>query len=46
LAWYEVDVNWYAIAALRRLGFAWDVKARNLNTSRGEEEAAQQKIAV
>jgi stearoyl-CoA desaturase (delta-9 desaturase) len=26
LAWYEVDVNWYGIAALRSLGLAWDVK--------------------
>jgi fatty-acid desaturase len=46
LAWYEVDINWYAIAALRRLGFAWDVKARNLNASSDEEEAAQQKFAA
>src|SRR5581483_11613516 len=26
LAWYEVDINWYGIAALRALGLAWDVK--------------------
>jgi fatty-acid desaturase len=26
LAWYEVDVNWYGIAALRTLHLAWDVK--------------------
>jgi fatty-acid desaturase len=31
LAWYEIDVNWYGIAALRLLGLAWDVKAPSLN---------------
>jgi fatty-acid desaturase len=30
LAWYEVDVNWYGISALRMLGLAWDVKAPRL----------------
>jgi fatty-acid desaturase len=44
LAWYEVDINWYAIAVMRRLGLAWDVKARSLHTSRDEEEAALQNV--
>jgi stearoyl-CoA desaturase (delta-9 desaturase) len=26
LAWYEFDLNWYGISALRKLGLAWDVK--------------------
>ena len=26
LAWYELDVNWYGILAMRRLGLVWDVK--------------------
>jgi len=26
LAWYEIDVNWYGILAMRRLGLVWDVK--------------------
>lgn len=26
LAWYEVDLNWYGISALRMCGLAWDVK--------------------
>ncbi|MGZ4832746.1 MAG: acyl-CoA desaturase [Terriglobales bacterium] len=26
LAWYEFDMNWYGICALRMLGLAWDVK--------------------
>jgi fatty-acid desaturase len=30
LAWYEVDVNWYGIAALRQLGLAWDIKLQKL----------------
>ena len=30
LAWYEFDVNWYGICALRALGLAWDVKAPKL----------------
>jgi fatty-acid desaturase len=30
LAWYEVDVNWYGIAALRLLGLARDVKLQTL----------------
>src|SRR6202051_4801160 len=24
--WYEVDVNWYGIWALKQLGLAWDIK--------------------
>ena len=30
LAWYEVDLNWYGICALRAVGLAWDVKAPKL----------------
>ena len=30
LAWYEFDINWYGISALRMLGLAWDVKAPRL----------------
>jgi stearoyl-CoA desaturase (delta-9 desaturase) len=25
-AWYEIDVNWYGIWALKTLGLAWDIK--------------------
>lgn len=46
LAWYELDLNWYAIAALRTFGLAWDVKARNLNTSRDKQETVVQGIAA
>jgi fatty-acid desaturase len=34
LAWYEFDVNWYGIAALRRLGLAWDIKVTQLKAAR------------
>lgn len=27
-AWYELDINWYGISALRILGLAWDIKLR------------------
>jgi stearoyl-CoA desaturase (delta-9 desaturase) len=26
LTWYEIDMNWYGIAALRLLNLAWDLK--------------------
>jgi stearoyl-CoA desaturase (delta-9 desaturase) len=31
LTWWEIDVNWYGIAALRALGLAWDVKLNKLS---------------
>ena len=30
LAWYEFDMNWYGISALRLLGLAWEIKAPRL----------------
>ena len=33
LAWYEFDLNWYGIAALRRIGLAWDIKLPGLKQS-------------
>jgi hypothetical protein len=32
LTWYEVDVNWYGISALKALGLAWDIKMPKLPT--------------
>jgi fatty-acid desaturase len=26
ITWYEIDMNWYGILALQKLGLAWDVK--------------------
>ena len=31
LAWYEIDMNWYAISVLSMLGLVWDVKAPRLD---------------
>lgn len=31
LAWYEIDVNWYGICALRMLGLARDIKRHKLS---------------
>ena len=39
LAWYEIDMNWYGICALRALGLAWDVKLPE--DQEAAEEAAQ-----
>jgi stearoyl-CoA desaturase (delta-9 desaturase) len=29
--WYEVDMNWYGIWALKMLGLAWDIKRVKLD---------------
>ena len=34
ITWYELDVNWYGISALRILGLAWDIKLPKLNPSK------------
>ena len=30
IAWYEIDMNWYGISALKMLGLAWDIKLPRL----------------
>jgi stearoyl-CoA desaturase (delta-9 desaturase) len=30
LTWYEIDMNWYGISALKGLGLAWDIKLPKL----------------
>jgi fatty-acid desaturase len=30
IAWYEIDVNWWGISALKLLGLAWDIKLPRL----------------
>jgi len=32
-AWYEIDMNWMGIAALRTFGLAWDIKMPKLETT-------------
>lgn len=36
IAWYEFDVNWYGICALKALGLAWDVKLPKLTKPEAE----------
>jgi stearoyl-CoA desaturase (delta-9 desaturase) len=40
LTWYEIDLNWYGIWALRTLGLAWDVSLNKLGQSAKEIGAA------
>ena len=40
LAWYEFDVNWYGILALRKLGLIWDVKRPKLYAPQPEHAVA------
>ena len=39
LAWYEVDINWYGIYALKTLGLAWDIKAPQFKEPRKAQPA-------
>ncbi|HVZ59661.1 MAG TPA: fatty acid desaturase [Terriglobales bacterium] len=41
LAWYEIDMNWYGISALKMLGLAWDVKLPRFKSEEQSAEAAQ-----
>jgi stearoyl-CoA desaturase (delta-9 desaturase) len=34
LTWYEVDLNWYLIRALKAIGLVWDVKLPKLREAR------------
>jgi fatty-acid desaturase len=45
LAWYELDLNWYGISALRMLGLVWDVKAPRIIPAAEEEVAVPQELA-
>jgi fatty-acid desaturase len=44
LAWYELDLNWYAIAALRVLRLARDVKVHKLGRRANESAAVPQEM--
>jgi fatty-acid desaturase len=37
LAWYEIDLNWYGISALRMLGLAWDISLPKLGAAKPQE---------
>jgi len=36
IAWYEIDMNWYGIRALKALGLAWDIKLPKAKLSSAE----------
>ena len=38
LAWYEIDLNWYAIRTMQALGLAWDVKLARMKQPVPHEE--------
>jgi stearoyl-CoA desaturase (delta-9 desaturase) len=41
ITWYEFDLNWLGIAALRALGLAWDVKTPRTIASAPKERVAE-----
>jgi stearoyl-CoA desaturase (delta-9 desaturase) len=41
LAWYEFDLNWYAINLLSKLGLVWDVKLPKLRSARIQPVAVE-----
>jgi len=47
LTWYEFDINWYGIAALRFLGLAWDIKLQKpLHELKASPESQPRLVAV
>jgi stearoyl-CoA desaturase (delta-9 desaturase) len=40
LAWYEIDLNWFGIRALRLVGLAHDVKLLSLDAIQGKSISA------
>ena len=45
LAWYEFDLNWYGISALRMLRLAWDIKLPKLPKFKTEQDVALPVVA-
>jgi fatty-acid desaturase len=46
LAWYELDLNWYGIQALRMLGLARDVKAQKLSPDEDRKASVPRGLAA
>jgi stearoyl-CoA desaturase (delta-9 desaturase) len=40
IAWYEFDMNWMGISALRMLGLAWDIKLPKLKPAENVPDKA------
>lgn len=45
LAWYEIDMNWYGILALEKLGLAYDVKLPRFRESQSKEATLADTVA-
>ncbi|HEV3037307.1 MAG TPA: fatty acid desaturase [Candidatus Angelobacter sp.] len=46
LAWYEFDMNWYGIAALKMLGLAWDVKLPRIRQTEETDDQAPSTVGI
>jgi stearoyl-CoA desaturase (delta-9 desaturase) len=46
LRWYEIDMNWYGIWALKKLGLAEQIYCAKLEELRQKEEELKAKIAA
>lgn len=44
-AWYEFDLNWYGICALKSLGLAWDIKLRKLGSGHESRNVVPHEVA-
>jgi fatty-acid desaturase len=45
LTWYELDLNWYGICALRMLGLAWDINLPKLSPD-GDRKAVTRGLSA
>jgi len=46
IVWYEIDVNWYGICALKALGLAWDIKLPKLTQPQPKQPQAETVASV
>lgn len=46
LAWYEFDLNWYGIAALRMIGLSWDIKVPKYSAASKPKTAVAREISA
>ena len=46
LAWYEFDLNWYGISALRMLGLAQNVKVQKLDAQEDRKAELEEELAA
>src|SRR4029077_2525991 len=46
IAWYEVDLNWYGISALRMVGLAWDISLHKVGSGKLRRHAPAPSLPV